>query len=698
MIGDRLKTIFTRAAVATGASLVATQAMAQDAATSVLGIGLMSPWILAGAAVAVPAIWWLSRNNPPSPRIESFPSMRLLLGHQTEEVKPDTMPVWHKVLRAAAAMAVIAGLAGPLLDPEQPLPGSSDEPLMLVVDNGWASAENWQERQEAVAVLLERAEREGRQIIILPAALPEDGQDLEMIGPVDATDAQRIFGSMAAQPWPVDHEDALTLLQNSGIDNAAAVYWIGNGLASGGTLELASALDRIGDVTYIDSLDDYNPKVLSQPNESALNMTVEVERSYADRAEEVTLQAMDDAGYVLGAVDIVMAAGDTVATAVFDLPEEIRAQVTRVNIAGESNAGATLLVDDNWRQRPVGIATNPNELVTSPVLRDTFYLESAMAPYARLHSGNIDELLSRPLAVAMVPDDTDLSERDMARLAQWVEDGGMLVRFAGPDLAESSGDELLPVDLMYGNRTLGGSMSWSEPLSIATFDRESPFYGVDIADDIEVTRQVVARPDGNLRERTWASLSDGTPLVTAEQRGEGHIVLFHVSSNAKHHWSNLPLTGTFVNMLRRVVDYSSGVTGVTEGFESLAPWQTLDGQGRLGIPSAAAEPIDAAKIEAGAIGPRTPPGFYGDETTRLAYNLSDAELSFSPLPSAGAMGVTRETLQTEGSNNLTGYLLLAGLLALGVDQGLRAFQNGGRRRRSGSESNNKKSAPTPAGI
>ena len=62
------------------------------------------------------------------------------------------------------------------------------------------------------------------------------------------------------------------------------------------------------------------------------------------------------------------------------------------------------------------------------------------------------------------------------------------------------------------------------------------------------------------------------------------------------------------------------------------------------------------------------------------------------------MGVTRETLQTEGSNNLTGYLLLAGLLALGVDQGLRAFQNGGRRRRSGSESNNKKSAPTPAGI
>lgn len=695
MIGERLKKIFTVAATAGAATMTATQAMAQDAASSVLGIGLMSPWILAGAAVAVPAIWWLSRNNPPSPRIESFPSMRLLLGHQTEEVKPDTMPVWHKVLRAAAAMAIVAGLAGPLLDPDQPLPGSADEPLMLVVDNGWASAENWEERQAAVTVLLERAEREGRQIIILPSALPEDGQDLELIGPVDATDAQRIFGGLQAQPWPVDHAQALAVLEDSGIENAAGVYWIGNGLNSDGTLALATALDRIGDVTYVDSLDDYNPKVLSQPSASSLQMTVDVERVYADREESVTLQAMDDAGYVLGEVDFVFTAGETVVGAVFDLPEEIRAQVTRVTIAGENNAGATLLVDDNWRQRPVGIAANPNEQVASDVLRDTFYLESAMAPYARLHSGNIDQLLSRQLAVAMVPDDADLSESDLAKLERWVEEGGMLVRFAGPDLAENA-DDLLPVDLMYGNRTLGGSMSWGEPLGISTFDRQSPFYGVEIADDIAVSRQVVARPNGNLRERTWATLTDGTPLVTAEQRGEGHIVLFHVSSNAKHKWSNLPLTGTFVNMLRRVVDYSSGVTGVTEGFEALEPWQTLDGQGRLGVPSAAAESINAAKIEAGAIGPQTPPGFYGDETTRLAYNLSDATLDHSELPAASAMGVTREGMQTDGSNNLTGYLLLAGLLALGADQGLRVFQNGGRRRKS--TPSNKKQAPSPAGV
>jgi len=35
-----------------------------------------------------------------------------------------------------------------------------------------------------------------------------------------------------------------------------------------------------------------------------------------------------------------------------------------------------------------------------------------------------------------------------------------------------------------------------------------------------VTRQVLAEPDSGLTERTWATLADGTPLVTAARRGK----------------------------------------------------------------------------------------------------------------------------------------------------------------------------------
>ena len=47
--------------------------------------------------------------------------------------------------------------------------------------------------------------------------------------------------------------------------------------------------------------------------------------------------------------------------------------------------------------------------------------------------------------------------------------------------------------------------------------------------------------------KTWAALADGTPLVTAARRGKGLVVLVHITANTT--WSNLPLSGLFVEML-----------------------------------------------------------------------------------------------------------------------------------------------------
>ena len=65
-----------------------------------------------------------------------------------------------------------------------------------------------------------------------------------------------------------------------------------------------------------------------------------------------------------------------------------------------------------------------------------------------------------------------------------------------------------------------------------------------------------------LTERTWATLADGTPLVTAATRGKGMIVLFHVTADTR--WSDLPLSGAFVEMLKRIVALA-GSTATTDG-------------------------------------------------------------------------------------------------------------------------------------
>ena len=74
--------------------------------------------------------------------------------------------------------------------------------------------------------------------------------------------------------------------------------------------------------------------------------------------------------------------------------------------------------------------------------------------------------------------------------------------------------------------------------------------------------------------------------MTAERRGDGWVVLFHITANSD--WSNLPLSGLFVEMLQRILEASQGIAG-SDGVEQLAPISSLDGFGVL-VPAAALGP------------------------------------------------------------------------------------------------------------
>ncbi|MFC7608154.1 DUF4159 domain-containing protein [Teichococcus aestuarii] len=191
-----------------------------------------------------------------------------------------------------------------------------------------------------------------------------------------------------------------------------------------------------------------------------------------------------------------------------------------------------------------------------------------------------------------------------------------------------------------------------------------------------ISTQVLAEPGPQLSDRTWARLADGTPLVTAEARGAGRIVLFHVTANAE--WSNLPLSGLFIDMLRRVVALSSGVAGA-EGSQPLAPLETMDGFGRLGPAPGGAGAIPANRFAETAPGPRHPPGWYGvpgEGGERRALNLS-ASL---PAPRALAAPPPGTGFQVIGGvpaeRDLGPWLLAAALLLLAADLLLSLVQRG----------------------
>ena len=97
----------------------------------------VAPWVLSGL-LALPLLWWLLRVTPPAPRSEIFPAVRFLLGLNATEETPARTPWWLMALRLLAAGLVIVALARPVLDAGAALAGKG--PVLLVVDNGWASA------------------------------------------------------------------------------------------------------------------------------------------------------------------------------------------------------------------------------------------------------------------------------------------------------------------------------------------------------------------------------------------------------------------------------------------------------------------------------------------------------------------------------------------------------------------------------
>ena len=192
----------------------------------------------------------------------------------------------------------------------------------------------------------------------------------------------------------------------------------------------------------------------------------------------------------------------------------------------------------------------------------------------------------------------------------------------------------MPVPLRMGGRALGGTLSWTDPQHLAPFEPDSPFFGLNVPDDVTVSRQVLAEPTIDLGDHTWARLTDGTPLVTSAVRDKGLVVLFHVTANSD--WSNLPLSGLFVDMLRKTIGLSQGLRTTDTSADkaqatSLPPVRTLDGFGKLGIPPATATPLPAARFADTAASPRHPPGLYGPADGARAFNLVRTDTRLAPV-------------------------------------------------------------------
>ncbi|MCB1436000.1 MAG: DUF4159 domain-containing protein [Rhodobiaceae bacterium] len=658
-------------------------------------IAFAQPMLLWALAL-LPVLWWLLRFTPPRPRALAFPPVRLLLGLESEEETPVTSPWWLTALRVALAGLVILALAAPVLRPEPPL-APAGGPAVILVDNGWASGEDWKARANVLAHEVERARAADRPVVLVPtdsygpsaASLPEPA----------ANTAERLAG-LAPLPLPPDRLGALRHAESAvaGII-PAEVIWLSDGIDHGNAGEFMRRLGEFSEGSpsvYLPEL-ARAPLVIDAPRHDAKGIEVTLHRAAPGARHAGILRASARNGRFLGEAEFALPAGEITTTLRIDMPLELRNEIARVEIAGARSAAAVRLLDDAWQRRRTGLATGESRDIAQPLLSPLYYAERALAPFTELNVAkgrnlalSVQSLLDAQVGMIVMTDVGHIADAPRQQLAAWVEQGGVLVRFAGPRLA-SGADDLVPVRLRAGGRTLGGTLSWSEPQMLGEFDPSGPFAGMAAAPEVTVRQQVLAEPDIELSERTWARLADGTPLVTAARRGRGLIVLFHVTANTS--WSNLPLSGLFVDMLRRISELAppsvspAGAAGAAGGARgpagpaapqiadgeaagdqpaTLPPVRMIDGFGAFADPPATAQPISVAEIPALVASADHPPGLYGHGEALRALNLLPPAVALTAI-SGLPQGFALRSYSRAEPFPLKPWLLLAALVLLFAD-------------------------------
>lgn len=633
-----------------------------------------APMMLAGL-IALPIIWWLLRMTPPPPQKEVFPPLKILAHVLKAEQTPNRSPWWMTLLRLLIAALVILALAEPVWNP-RPVTLAGQEPIAIVLDNGWASAEAWEQRRETAERLINDAQRSNAPIYLTGTAERENTQ----IGPFDAAGARERLQALNPRPIPVDRKAAFERLATAlSATSGARIAWLSDGIRTGDTDDALKSLDKSG----ASSLLWYRPDtanligIASVENGADALIVHAIRPMGAGGSRTATLAAFDNKGRRIGEASLAFAPGASTAEARIVAPIELRNDFSTLHIDGATQAAATRLLDNNTKRRRVALLSGAEAGVaaTQPLLSPLYYISRALQPYADLIEPRtadlaqaVPELLDQKPSVLIMADIGKLPQAAEERLADWIAGGGTLIRFAGPKLAGASSDDtLLPVTLRRGERALGGTLSWTEPQHLAAFPATGPFAGLPTPNDVTVTRQVLAEPSPDLPEKTWASLADGTPLITGETRGQGRIVLFHVAPDAA--WSNLPISGAFVEMLRRIVVLSrsggaeKGASGV-----SLPPYLVLAADGALVAPAPETKPLAIGSDAAPQVTYDNPPGFYGSEDALHALNLLGPKSELAPLAQPSlSFPVTTSVYAADESIHLRGPLFALAAILLALD-------------------------------
>ncbi len=581
-------------------------------------ITFMQPIIL-GTLLALPLLWFFLRVTPPAPKTIIFPAYRFLMGLAPDENFPSKSPWWILLLRLLIIALIITALARPVINQADRFIGNNPA-VRLIIDNGWAAAANWNTQINAAEEIIAQAAREQRDIYIVTTA-PAIGQPkIKQHGALSQGDATSILRGLSPNSWAADYKALANALNENKENKSIYSIWLSHGLDEGGINKVISKVQNQGGVSYISPTPEKMPLLLRPTRNIIDGVTMDIEAPpNITKGLPVSVKSMSQKGDIIDIQNIKLEAG--INTISFDVLEALKNKIAKFQISNYRGAGAIFILDEQFKKRSIGIAAPAQKEMSAPLVEASYYIKRALEPFANITINEIDKLIAANISVIIMPDIAAMPTQTLNNLEKWVNDGGLLLRFAGDNMAKARNEQFLtPVILRAGGRSLSGSLSWEDKQNIAPFTEDSPFYGLNIPDDITINQYILADPAQDFDGRIWARLSDGTPFITAASQGKGLVALIHTSANTS--WSDFALSGLYVSVLKRIIRLAgqSKIT-INSSYSSLDPLLVMDGYGTLITPTASVKPIKTSDI--GDIVPSSihPAGLYGHGKMQYALNI-----------------------------------------------------------------------------
>ncbi|GAA5097582.1 DUF4159 domain-containing protein [Bartonella acomydis] len=571
------------------------------------------------------------------------------------------------MLRLTVAALIIIALARPTWN-EEPLILSGSQPLVLIIDNGWASTKEWQKRISLAQILLAQAEQHQKDIYFLATA--ENDAPLNLL---PASVVKQYLRHLQPRPWPVNRMHTLKKLIEKTKGKSPDIAYLSDGLQTSEDDQAFTLLEQLRPKTFLWYTTDISAftGITSIENNNG-NMAARLIRSTTHGKTPATLELYDANNQLLGQFTTNFQEGETTTLVPFHVPLELRYDIAWIKISNQAHAAATFLVDNHKRVNRVALLSpNTNEM-TQPLLSPFYYIIKALQDHTQLItaggrelSTDIDHLLKQNPSVFIMGDIVNISEKAEKKLSDFVNKGGTLIRFAGENLSSTEHyDSLLPVALRPGKRSLGSIMSWTKPQKLAPFAKNSLFSDLPFPEDITVSRQILAEPNPDLFAKTWLSLSDGTPLITASVRGKGTLILIHIAPDPT--WSNLPLSVFFAQMLQKLITLSTyestNPTQIKKEKMIQNPWRTITADGQLQTPPSYVVPLVLDTKHPPLPSYRTPPGLYGVKNNFYALNLLNSSSQLIKQPLSRSLSKKALSYNTKEKHLIGPFLGLAMLL------------------------------------